>query len=80
MNFKEKMTTVCITEKSRKIIKQLTNEIKEKTGNCISVAEFIDEFCKDGAKFCKDKILNEYYTITQDEANQIIKEIDNVSK
>lgn len=69
MNFKDKTTTICITEKSRKIIKELTDEIREKTGHYISVADFIEEFCECGATLCKEKILHDYYTITQAEAD-----------
>lgn len=42
MKFKEKTTTVAISERSRKIIKKSIDEIKEETGTHVSVAEFIE--------------------------------------
>lgn len=60
MKFKERTTTVAISERSRKIIKKLLDEIKEETGQFVSVAEFIEEFLSKGGEALKNKIIKDY--------------------
>lgn len=60
MKFKEKTTTVAITDRSRKIIKVLTKQIFEKTGTHVSVAEFIEEFLSKDGEALKNKIIEDY--------------------
>lgn len=67
MKFKEKTTTVAITERSRKIIKALTKQIFEKTGTHVSVAEFIEYGLNKKGEAVKNKIIKDYLAFVNDE-------------
>lgn len=67
MNFKEKTTTISISKRSRKIIKKLIDEIKEKTGTHVSVAEFIEYGLNKTGEAVKNKIIKDYLAFVNDE-------------
>lgn len=67
MKFKEKTTTVAITDRSRKIIKDLIEQIFEKTGTHVSVAEFIEYSLNKTGEAVKNKIIKDYLAFVNDE-------------
>ena len=67
MKFREKTTTVAISERSRKIIKKLIDEIKEETGQFVSVAEFVEYGLIKNGEEVKNKIIKDYLAFANDE-------------
>ena len=77
MKFKEKTKTIAVSENAYKKLKETLKYLKNKTFTNFTFSNLIEEFCNDQIQLTKIRILDEYYTITEQEANEIIKDVDN---
>lgn len=77
MIFKKKMTSIAISLDARNKLKSLADEIKQKTGSYISIGNIIQEYILSEIQLTKQRILNQYYTITNQQAAELLKELNN---
>lgn len=77
MYFKKKKTTVCISVDARNKLKKIADEINQKSGSFLSLGNIIQQYINFQLQLTKKRLLDQYYSISNEQADEILKGINN---